>query len=333
MGRSRRRQHVAARRLRALLQHQQPPEPDRDGDQPAVHAAAGDRQPDVPEPAVRPRRRDLDSADAVRPRQPARPHLQRERAARAAVAHGADGRLRGIARPAPAAQQRRQHRAADYRTGRAAFHPRQHAAPDTAVSRPSSSRAATAIPGTTRSSSRYGAAGATASPRSRRTRFRRARTPRRQSTFFSDATNGTTAAMPEYIPDYNKGLSDFDVRHNWVLNFSYELPFANDLTGVSGALLDGWKVSGIWTDAQRAAPDGFRDVQPLALAVEPVARPWYRPGPPGLRARLRSRQRRPRPPRAVVRSRSVRRCSPPAPSVTPAAATSSARTCGRSTCR
>ena len=78
------------------------------------------------------------------------------------------------------------------------------------------------------------------------------------STFFSDATNGTTSAMPEYIPDYNKGLSDFDVRHNWVLNFTWELPFANGLTGVSAAILDGWNLSGIWT---------MRSGQPLTVFV------------------------------------------------------------------
>jgi hypothetical protein len=66
------------------------------------------------------------------------------------------------------------------------------------------------------------------------------------STFFSDATNGTTSAMPEFIPGYNKGLSDFDVRHNWVLNFTWALP-GNGLTGVPRALLGGWNVSGIWT--------------------------------------------------------------------------------------
>ena len=65
------------------------------------------------------------------------------------------------------------------------------------------------------------------------------------STFFSDATNGTTTAFPEFIPDYNKGLSDFDVRHNWVLNFTWELPFARDLDGVAGAALDGWQLSGV----------------------------------------------------------------------------------------
>ena len=65
------------------------------------------------------------------------------------------------------------------------------------------------------------------------------------STFFSDATNGTTTAFPEFIPDYNKGLSDFHVGHNWVLNFTWELPFARGLEGVSKAILDGWQLSGI----------------------------------------------------------------------------------------
>ena len=78
------------------------------------------------------------------------------------------------------------------------------------------------------------------------------------STFFSDATNGTTSAMPEYIPGYNRGPSDFDVRHNWVLNFSWELPFANRLTGAAAAILDGWNLSGIWT---------ARSGQPLTVFV------------------------------------------------------------------
>jgi hypothetical protein len=78
------------------------------------------------------------------------------------------------------------------------------------------------------------------------------------STFFSDATNGTTTAMPEYTPDYNKGPADFDVRHNWVLNFAWELPFANGLSGAAAAILDGWNLSGIWT---------MRSGQPLTVFV------------------------------------------------------------------
>jgi hypothetical protein len=65
------------------------------------------------------------------------------------------------------------------------------------------------------------------------------------STFFSDATNGTTSAFPEFIPDYNKGLSDFHAAHNWVLNFSYDLPFGRDATGAARAFAHGWRLSGI----------------------------------------------------------------------------------------
>jgi hypothetical protein len=67
------------------------------------------------------------------------------------------------------------------------------------------------------------------------------------STFFSDATNGTTSAMPEYIPDYNKGPSDFDTRHNWVMSATWEVPFAPASPSIARALLSGWRLSGIWT--------------------------------------------------------------------------------------
>ena len=52
------------------------------------------------------------------------------------------------------------------------------------------------------------------------------------STFFSDSTTATTSAMPEFIPDYNKGLSDFHAAHNWITNLVWE-PFR------------GWRLSGI----------------------------------------------------------------------------------------
>jgi hypothetical protein len=67
------------------------------------------------------------------------------------------------------------------------------------------------------------------------------------STFFSDATNGTTSAFPEF-PDlpYNKGLSDFHAQHNWVLNFLWELPWAkNRERGAAKMFLDGWQLAGI----------------------------------------------------------------------------------------
>ncbi len=78
------------------------------------------------------------------------------------------------------------------------------------------------------------------------------------STFFSDATNGTTSAMPEDITGYNKGPSDFDTRHNWVASFSWELPFAKSASPVARALAAGWQVSGIWV---------MRSGQPLTVFV------------------------------------------------------------------
>ena len=79
------------------------------------------------------------------------------------------------------------------------------------------------------------------------------------STFFSDATNGTTSAMPEFIPEYNRGPADFDIRHNWVLNFTWMLPFAQGLSGAAGALLDRWHLSSIWT---------MRSGNPLTVFVQ-----------------------------------------------------------------
>ena len=79
------------------------------------------------------------------------------------------------------------------------------------------------------------------------------------STFFSDATNGTTSAFPEYIADYNKGPSDFDSRHVWVVNMTWDLPFGKGMTGAPAALLGGWRVSGIWN---------MRSGSPLTVFVQ-----------------------------------------------------------------
>ncbi|MEW5977681.1 MAG: TonB-dependent receptor [Acidobacteriota bacterium] len=68
------------------------------------------------------------------------------------------------------------------------------------------------------------------------------------STFFSDATNGTTSAFPEFPGFfYNRGLSDFHAKHNWVANFTWELPFGRDSLGAARRWLGGWQLSGIGT--------------------------------------------------------------------------------------
>ncbi|MBA3357388.1 MAG: TonB-dependent receptor [Pyrinomonadaceae bacterium] len=66
------------------------------------------------------------------------------------------------------------------------------------------------------------------------------------STFFSDSTNGTTTAFPEFSGlNYNRGLADYHAKHNLVVNFTWEIPFARGLNGVTGKILDGWQLAGI----------------------------------------------------------------------------------------
>jgi hypothetical protein len=79
------------------------------------------------------------------------------------------------------------------------------------------------------------------------------------STFFSDATNGTTSAFPEFIPGYNRGPSDFAVEHNLVANAAWDIPWGEGLTGPAGALLAGWRLSAIGT---------YRSGYPLTVFVQ-----------------------------------------------------------------
>jgi hypothetical protein len=79
------------------------------------------------------------------------------------------------------------------------------------------------------------------------------------STFFSDATNGTTVAFPEFDPDYNRGPADWDTPHNWVTNVIWEVPFAPSRPGVAKALLSGWLVTAIGV---------VRSGQPLTAFVQ-----------------------------------------------------------------
>jgi hypothetical protein len=66
------------------------------------------------------------------------------------------------------------------------------------------------------------------------------------STFFSDATSGTNSAFPEFPGfQYNKGLADFHSKHNWVMNFAWNLPWAKNLRGAAGHILQGWQLTGI----------------------------------------------------------------------------------------
>ncbi len=65
--------------------------------------------------------------------------------------------------------------------------------------------------------------------------------------FSEEADNAATGVeIPDNIRN-EKGLSNFDVRHNAVINVLYELPFGKSLKGVGGQLLSGWQIGGIGT--------------------------------------------------------------------------------------
>jgi len=63
------------------------------------------------------------------------------------------------------------------------------------------------------------------------------------ATFFSDSTTASVSAMPEVIPGYNKGLSDFHAEHNWVLSAIWQIPARLDRGSVAGALLNDWQIA------------------------------------------------------------------------------------------
>ncbi len=65
------------------------------------------------------------------------------------------------------------------------------------------------------------------------------------ATFFSDSTTSLVSAMPEVIPDYNKGLSDFHAEHNWVLSAIWQIPAAFNGGTLAAALFNNWQAASI----------------------------------------------------------------------------------------
>jgi hypothetical protein len=57
--------------------------------------------------------------------------------------------------------------------------------------------------------------------------------------------NGQARAFDPYNRYLDYGRSDFDVRHNFTANVTYELPFGKDLKGITGAALASWQVNSI----------------------------------------------------------------------------------------
>jgi len=68
----------------------------------------------------------------------------------------------------------------------------------------------------------------------------------------------TAAASWAFDPRINRAVSDFNIPHNFVANFQYDIPapaFARE--GIAKNVLGGWQLGGIWT-RQSGAPFTFR---------------------------------------------------------------------------
>jgi hypothetical protein len=60
-------------------------------------------------------------------------------------------------------------------------------------------------------------------------------------------SNGQARTFDPYNINLDKARADFDVRHSFVANGSYELPFGKGLKGAAGQLAGGWQVNTIVT--------------------------------------------------------------------------------------
>jgi carboxypeptidase family protein/TonB-dependent receptor-like protein len=58
-------------------------------------------------------------------------------------------------------------------------------------------------------------------------------------------SNGQARTFDPYDRGLDYGRSDFDVRHNFTANFTYDLPFGKGLKGFAGAAISGWQVNSI----------------------------------------------------------------------------------------
>jgi hypothetical protein len=57
--------------------------------------------------------------------------------------------------------------------------------------------------------------------------------------------NGQARTFDPYNRGLDYGRSDFDVRHNFTANFTYDLPFGKGLDGFAGAAIRGWQLNSI----------------------------------------------------------------------------------------
>ena len=64
---------------------------------------------------------------------------------------------------------------------------------------------------------------------------------------FYDGIFGQFGFRDPYNPGADYSTSSNDIRHRFVLAYTYELPFAKSLSGIGKQILDGWSLSGVYS--------------------------------------------------------------------------------------
>ncbi len=92
-------------------------------------------------------------------------------------------------------------------------------------------------------------------------------------------SNGQARTFDPYHINLDKARADFDVRHSFVANASYELPFGKGLKGAAGQLAGGWQVNTIVTISSGVPFGIFIDGDPdRDISDDNGARPDLLPG-------------------------------------------------------
>ncbi|HEX3323431.1 MAG TPA: TonB-dependent receptor [Terriglobales bacterium] len=83
------------------------------------------------------------------------------------------------------------------------------------------------------------------------------------TSFFNDSSfdsNGDFGFSNPYNPRADKASSSNDIHHRLAINYSWEVPWTRNMKGISGTLLGGWTVTGIYTAQTGGAFSVYEDL-------------------------------------------------------------------------
>jgi len=98
---------------------------------------------------------------------------------------------------------------------------------------------------------------------------------------FSESQGNAAPSPYTLLASLNKGDSDFDIRHNFVFNFTYAIPSPHSANGVVKGMFAGWELGGIFTAQTGSAFSVLirGDQANTGTAQQDLQRPNFAPGP------------------------------------------------------